>query len=172
MISLDAMPVPLANNKGVAWVDACDQKAALAYKWSLHAAGQNAKYASARIPSAAGGKKIFLHRLVAQLAGTLSTFIDHVDGYGLNCTRANLRKATRAQNNSNRRLLRNNTSRYIGVSWHEPANKWGVKLSVGNKSRYLGVFEDITVAARVYDAWAKAHRGEFAVLNFPEDSNA
>ena len=65
-------------------------------------------------------------------------------------------------------MSRSNTSGFKGVYWHKKACKWCVKLSSGNSTVYIGLFEDVSQAARAYDEAASKLYGEFACLNFPE----
>ena len=64
------------------------------------------------------------------------------------------------------------SSKYRGVSWYKPHDKWRGSIVVNGKSKHLGYFpgtaEGEVEAAKSYDAAAKKFLGEFAVLNFPE----
>lgn len=96
---------------------------------------------------------------------------DHRDRNGLNCTRANLRIATYAQNSSNIPISRRNVSGYKGVApdRQHPA-LWRAEICAKNKLYRLGSFATAEEAARVYDAAARRLHGEFAYLNFPDQS--
>lgn len=45
--------------------------------------------------------------------------------------------------------------------------KWQAKIQVNKKNIYLGRFRTAEEAARAYDAAARQHFADFAVLNFP-----
>ncbi len=100
--------------------------------------------------------------------------VDHIDGNGLNNTRANLRLATHQQNMCNRPANANNKSGFKGVSWFNRDSKWVARLETNGKVIFLGYFDDLEEAARVYDAAARKHFGEYARCNFPleESTNA
>eukprot|EP00344_Euplotes_crassus_P006483 CAMPEP_0196996382 /NCGR_PEP_ID=MMETSP1380-20130617/2274_1 /TAXON_ID=5936 /ORGANISM="Euplotes crassus, Strain CT5" /LENGTH=191 /DNA_ID=CAMNT_0042412325 /DNA_START=163 /DNA_END=738 /DNA_ORIENTATION=- len=59
-------------------------------------------------------------------------------------------------------------SRYIGVSRNN-AN-WQAMVNVGHVKKYIGTYREETQAARAYDLYSVALRGEDATLNF--DYNA
>jgi hypothetical protein len=42
-------------------------------------------------------------------------------------------------------------SRYMGVSWNRPRNKWIARISIDGKTTFLGAFKDEVDAARKYD---------------------
>lgn len=94
--------------------------------------------------------------------------VDHIDGNGLNNTRENLRLASHAQNKMNmpKPSKANATSKYKGVSWSKRERCWCAFITIEGKSTYLGGTRNEEEAARLYDAAAKEHFGEFAYLNF------
>ena len=96
--------------------------------------------------------------------------IDHIDGNGLNNTRANLRICSHQQNIFNRRPSKAGKSIYKGVSWHNGNKKWQANITVDGKQINLGYTDSETEAARMHDVAAKIYHGEFAHLNFPEQS--
>ena len=113
---------------------------------------------------------ILMHRLILQ--APLGTEIDHIDGNGLNNQRANLRYATRQQNNRNRKKHKCGSSQYKGVSLAagsiHTVKKWRATIyDTGRKKICLGTFETEIEAALAYDNRAKALFGAFARLNFP-----
>lgn len=93
--------------------------------------------------------------------------IDHIDGNGLNNQKYNLRLATNKQNSYNRPSYKG-SSKYKGVCWHKPSQKWLVQIQADGKLHYLGTYYSEEVAGRVYDEAAKEYHGEFARLNFPD----
>lgn len=46
--------------------------------------------------------------------------------------------------------------------------KYRAQLRLGDKSLYLGRFDNPVDAAKAYDKAAREHFGEFAQVNFPE----
>lgn len=93
--------------------------------------------------------------------------IDHIDGNGLNNTRANLRLATPGQNVFNRDKPSSNTSGYKGVHWYEARRKWQAYIQVEGKRKHLGYHPTAEEAAIAYDIAARELHGEYARLNFP-----
>jgi hypothetical protein len=93
--------------------------------------------------------------------------VDHRNGNSLDNRRDNLRLATNSQNQYNKRKKPNTSSRFLGVAFHKKNRKWTAYLQASGKRIYLGSFNSEIEAARVRDAAAKKHRGEFARLNFP-----
>lgn len=93
--------------------------------------------------------------------------VDHINHNGLDNRRRNLRIVTAKQNSWNMRSAKGRgTSNYKGVGWVKNKRKWRASISIDNKPKHLGYFEDEKKAAAAYDKAAKEHRGEFAVLNF------
>ena len=109
----------------------------------------------------------YLHRILLGVGDT-RTLVDHKDRNTFNNRRSNLRAATKSQNAQN--LLHSvagKSSRFKGVHWHKGAKKWAARIKHGGHSKYLGLFEDETMAAHAYDSAAISHFGEFALVNFP-----
>jgi hypothetical protein len=88
--------------------------------------------------------------------------IDHIDGNPANNCIENLRTATRAQNNRNKKIGSLNTSGIKGVRWDAPTKKWRAQIKVDYKTIWLGNFDTKEDAARAYLSAAEKHFGEFA----------
>ena len=91
--------------------------------------------------------------------------VDHINGDTLDNRLCNLRVCTRGQNNMNRVKKPNCSSIYKGVSWQKKIKRWVAKISINNKTVYIGTYTDEKEAARAYNKAAKKHFGEFARLN-------
>lgn len=113
-------------------------------------------------------KTTYMHRVIMGCVKGDGKEIDHIDGDGLNNTRANLRIATHTENMRNNRKYSNNVSGYTGVSWNKQKNKWVAFIRVDGHTRYLGYYSDPAEAARAYDSAAREFHGKLAVLNFPD----
>ena len=72
--------------------------------------------------------------------------VDHINRIKTDNNLLNLRFATHSQNSMNKNKQSNNTSGHIGVSWDRNAKKWKVQIRVNGKKKYLGLFDDISIA--------------------------
>lgn len=115
------------------------------------------------------GKRItiLVHREIMNVP--LGMEIDHRNRDGLDNRRCNLRICSHSQNQKNRKIQKNNKSGLVGVSWNKQHKKWEACVHNG-KSIHLGLFDDKIEAAHAVDKKAKEFFGEYAVLNFPEES--
>lgn len=107
-------------------------------------------------------RTIEMHRLIMGEPAGLQ--VDHINGDPLDNRRENLRLATNAQNQMNRRKT-NGTSQFKGVSFY--SGKWHAYIERDGIKRKLGTFTNEIDAAQVYDKNAKELFGAFARLNFP-----
>lgn len=105
-------------------------------------------------------KTIYMHRVLC--AGKK---VDHKNHDSLNNQRHNLRPCSHAENIHNSKVQKNNTSGFKGVGWDKTRNKWMAYIKVNMRRKTLGRFEDVRVAASVYDVAAVENFGEFACTN-------
>jgi hypothetical protein len=109
-------------------------------------------------------RAIALHRFI--LGAVKGDVVDHVDGNGLNNTRANLRLCPPGQHSANRRG--GGALPYKGISYRKTAQRYVAQLRKAGVG-YIGpTRRTLEEAARDYDVLAKKHFGEFARLNFPD----
>ena len=102
-----------------------------------------------------------LHRRVMQ--APTGVLIDHKDGNGLNCRKANLREATETQNRQNTRRRSDSTTGFKGVTAHR--GRFRARIYVGGREQLIGVYPTADEAARHYDEAAVKAFGEFARTN-------
>ena len=141
-----------------ALVDADEFASLNQWKWYFHQG-----YAARGDKSGGKNKIVLMHR---QIAGTPEGFdTDHINGDRLDNRKANLRICTRAQNNMNRQPISGKSSKYKGVSWAKREQKWRASISVNNKAKHLGYFDNQEKAALAYNNAAIKHSGEFSILN-------
>lgn len=134
------------------------------WKWFAHR-DRNTFYAERAVcPNGRKYQKtLLMHRVILGVPANLQT--DHVDGNGLNNSRANLRICTNQENQRNRIAQPNTTSRFKGVAFHKSTGKWQSFIVVNKKSHYLGLFDSEVEAAHAYNEAAQQLFGEFAKLN-------
>jgi hypothetical protein len=109
------------------------------------------------------GKREYLHRLVMNAAPDL--VVDHINGDTTDNRKENLRLCTNIENTKNLRKQANGiTSKYKGVSYYSRDGTWEVNVA----GVYRGRYSSETLAASVYNFWAKHKFGEFAKLNIIE----
>jgi hypothetical protein len=113
----------------------------------------------------ASNKSIYVHRAIMNPPDDL--FVDHINLNRLDNRRCNLRIATKAQNNRNVSLRKDNTSGYKGISLNKRAikNPWEVSIAVMGKNIHIGCYPTKEQAALAYNKAALKYHGEFARLN-------
>lgn len=114
------------------------------------------------------GKIVYMHRFI--INAPKGRIVDHHNRESLDNRKTNLRFATRSQNSCNKNILKKGTSEYRGVSLIKKSNKWQAVIYYNGTRKHLGLFENQQDAARAYDNAAKKYHGEFAMLNFPDES--
>jgi hypothetical protein len=110
------------------------------------------------------GKYVCMHRFILKLIGKPQA--DHKNGNTLDNRKENLRPCTAQQNRFNQRRKSNNTSGFKGVSKSHKLQKWWSYIRIDGRTLHLGYYTSKPKAARVYDAAARKHFGEFARTNF------
>jgi hypothetical protein len=109
------------------------------------------------------GKKYRIHRLVFLMhKGYLPAVLDHIDGNTYNNRIENLRPASISQNQHNRKISKNNTSGYKGVSYQKGTNKFRAQIKHQRKSIYLGLYATPEEADEVVRKAREELHGNFA----------
>lgn len=131
---------------------------------------KNSYYATRSVHKKEGKfSTMFIHRIVLNVTDR-NILIDHRDGNPLNNQKNNLRPANKSENAANQKARSGCTSKYLGVSWHKPLNKWKVNLQKDKVNRHIGYFASEQDAALAYNNAAKIFHGEFANLNIISDT--
>ncbi len=134
------------------------------YKWHAAVMGRHV-YATRieRVKTTKKRKTVYMHREV--LKPKANQLCDHIDFDGLNNTRANLRVATKEQNQIHARAQRNRTSAYKGVMKASTVGRWIALVTTKGKHTYRGTYKTEEEAATAYNEGAKKYHGEFTSLN-------
>ena len=103
---------------------------------------------------------IYMHRVIS--GAERGQYVDHIDGDGLNNTKANMRLCSNSENLRNRGMPSNNSSGFKGVYWHKERCKWRAEIRVNGKPKHLGYFSDAEDAHKAYcDAGIELHGDYF-----------
>lgn len=142
-----------------AQISGIDYQMLSTFKWRSNKSGRMF-YATTKLR----GKTLLMHRLI--LSCEEGQEVDHIDGDGLNNARFNLRICTRAENQQNRGIFKNNKSGYCGVYYDIRKKKpWRAEINSNHRRYFLGYFGTPKEAAVSYnEAATKLHKG-FAKLN-------
>ena len=84
--------------------------------------------------------------------------LDHINHDRTDNRMTNLRIATQRENLRNQSMYSNNTTAFNGVHLHKPSNKYQVRITVNNKQKHLGLYDNIEDAAKAAQE-ARAHYG-------------
>lgn len=107
---------------------------------------------------------LLLHRFILNPPRTME--VDHINGDGLDCRKANMRICTHAENMRNSTVQSNNKCGFKGVYFDASKGCWVAEISHNRKRIRLGRFKTSHEAALAYDVKAKELHGKFARLNF------
>lgn len=86
--------------------------------------------------------------------------IDHIDGNRLNNAIANLREATRSENECNKKKRKDNTSGVKGVYWNGKC--WRVQVTFKKRTYTWSGFEDLELSELVAQEAREKYHGVFA----------
>ena len=149
----------------VAIVDDADYALVAQFRWFARPA-KHTVYASRTAWSQGVTTQIQMHRLI--LGVPSGVLVDHADGNGLNNSRSNLRLATTAANNANRRP-REDRGKTVpgvkGVKFDVRRNRFCARIQFQGQQIFLGSFESVQEAAIAYNAAALRLYRSFARLN-------
>ena len=142
-----------------ALVDEADVANLSKHKWQLGPRG----YATRSVWDGQHKNTVWMHREILSPPEELE--VDHINRDRLDNRRANLRLATRAQNEAAKPLSIRNTSGYRGVNWCQRTRRWRASIKAAGRSTTLGYFHSKTDAAMAWNEAAKDKHGQFAQLN-------
>ncbi|WP_170935612.1 HNH endonuclease [Sphingopyxis indica] len=123
--------------------------------FSIHHASDRLTYRRGKIC----GHRVYAHRVIWTIVHGYwpKGDIDHINGDPSDNRLANLREATRSQNNMNTGLRRDNVSGVRGVTWCENSRRWNARI----RNRHIGSFATREEAASAYEAVAIREYGAF-----------
>jgi hypothetical protein len=135
-------------------------------RWIKHQTRRSKVGKRADLASADGYRAVFFggrlraaHRLAwLYVHGECPAFLDHINGDRQDNRLANLRPATKSQNQANRAKNRNNTSGYKGVRWESDRKKWRATFA----HKMIGRFDTAEQAHAAYCDMLKQQHGEYA----------
>lgn len=145
---------------GSVLVDAPDVDLARGVRWRVIEPSPGCRYAVRDIHDRGTHRCVAMH---TELTGW--HLVDHKNGDGLDNRRGNLRPANKSLNAANSRKRSGSHNTLRGAIWR-PGDRWEARI----QGRVLGTFRSEEDAARAYDSAAREVFGEFARLNFPEES--
>lgn len=145
--------------------DESDRELVEQHSWRIFKKiGGNVYYAVTTVTNPNGVRSIlFMHRLL--LNPPKGSPIDHIDGNGLNNSRANIRVCTSAQNSFNRGKNKTSKKKFKGVYFHVKRRKYSARLGFNGSEIFLGYFTTEEEAALAYNKAALTYFGEFVRLN-------
>lgn len=88
--------------------------------------------------------------------------IDHIDGDISNNRKENLRVRTQSENNMNKKVQSNNTTGFVGVTWHSKQKMWNAMIDYEDERIELGSFYYLRNAMRARVEAEKKYFGEHA----------
>lgn len=148
----------------------CDYKKVSKLTWYAHENSQRKNHWDVRCHfwdcKDSKYKTILIHRFILNAPKGLQ--VDHINHDVFDNRRENLRICTNQQNCWNKNF-RKGKSGYLGVRKYNETSYY-VLIRDKQKQIYLGSFGDVISAAKEYDKKIKEIRGEYAVLNFPENN--
>ena len=158
----DTRLIPLTQGQ-FAIVDASDFEWLNQWKWNAQWNPKTRSFYAKRTLPVIDGKRtgdVWMHRMILGFEPKDGRIGDHQNGLTLDNRRSNLRVASTFQNQQNRRVRRDSTSGFKGVTSFR--NKWKAEISAHGKGYYLGLFATPELAHEAYKEAAARLHGEFA----------
>lgn len=145
---------------GEAKVDDQDYDAVKEIRWVRHERG----YAYSRMPGTK--KNTYLHAVIFQRTGLPllpGQQVDHKDQDVTNCTRSNLRAATRSIQKANTPVRKDSSTGVKGV--YERKGHYYAAATKDHKTTYLGAHTTLDSAARAVNAYYAIHYPDVTIPN-------
>ncbi|WP_457586155.1 AP2/ERF family transcription factor [Ensifer canadensis] len=146
-----------------ALVDGDDLERVASRKWYAVPSGGRTFYVRATSLATLPAHHANLHAFILRVHP--GQRVDHENGNGLDCRKANLRPATATENAQNSfKAAGNFTSKFKGVRLTS-SGRWAASITVDGEPMVLGLFDGEVDAALAYDEAATKHFGAFAKTN-------
>lgn len=114
-------------------------------------------------------KTKYLHRAIMErIIGRVlaaNERVDHINGFGADNRRENLRLCSHAQNMRNQKTRDNTSSKYKGVTFYRRDKNWQAKITKDYKTIHIGYFMNEVDAAKAYNQKAVELFGAYARTN-------
>lgn len=125
---------------------------------SLGALGGSHGYLSIAV----AGRSYLAHRLAwFYVHGEWPEQIDHIDRNRHNNRICNLRPCTHQENTWNVGLRHPTRSGVVGVNWNASRHKWVAKITIDQRTKTLGYFDELSPAIAARKQAEQEHRGHF-----------
>jgi hypothetical protein len=136
------------------------------HKWHIISDNRGMLYVTRTLynPETKKYKIVLMHRIIMQAKD--GEIVDHINRNTFDNRRCNLRITDFAGNSRNRKLPKNNTSGYKGVSFE--VNRWKSYITFNNIDIRLGRYKIKEDAALAYDFASKILFEDKANPNFPD----
>lgn len=105
-----------------------------------------------------------IHRLILGISDP-DVVIDHINHNGLDNRKSNLRICNNSQNLCNCNISKNNKSGCKGVYWSNDRQKWCAQITINNKTKGLGRYNNYEDAVKARNEAAFKYYEEFANEN-------
>lgn len=150
------------GNHIYAIIDEIDLKLVEGYAWCAPINDPCSTYRKVRVAALSIG---MADMLSPPPAGMIN---DHINHNPLDNRRSNLRHIPQEQNTKNRKVYKNNTSGYKGVSFNVQHGNFTVRLSCNRENYTITVVTPPVVGAWIYDILSIKVHQEVGCRNFPD----
>ena len=164
--------IELATKRGIKFlIDAEDRPRIQTLSWHVQVVSNISWYVATAIPfvredGSRGQKSLQIARFIMAMEFGDPLEVDHINNNPLDNRKVNLRVCTHRENMMNRRIHKNNTTGFKGVTL-AGLNRWAASICMNGRPHYLGVFDSPQKAHQAYCEAAVWLHGEFA--NFGEE---
>jgi len=119
------------------------------YNWHAVRGNKDKTFYAVRWSKTVNGKRYIISMAREIMETPANLEVDHINHYGLDNKKENLRNCTHIENNNNRRGW--GKSRVMGVQWDKNRSKWRVRW----KGKFYGEFNNEEDAAKVANSVRK-----------------